>query len=194
MPMLMFRAANERDNQILEAHVHAALVRDEWTAEGQVMRRFHDLKLVREYSPVFALTMTIMHQLDEGSPLYGAIAQTLTASNADAIITLTGIDDTFAQTVYARHSYIAGEIHWNRRFADIIGSTADGRRAINFNRFHNTEPVDPAPRPLQPRRGSDQASDGGETSWVRITASDTASTSSRRTLYPHSTATWRSTA
>ena len=101
MPMLMFRAANERDNQILEAHVHAALVRDEWTAEGQVMRRFHDLKLVREYSPVFALTMTIMHQLDEGSPLYGAIAQTLTASNADAIITLTGIDDTFAQTVYA---------------------------------------------------------------------------------------------
>jgi inward rectifier potassium channel len=150
MPTLMFRAANERDNQILEAHVRVALVRDESTAEGQVMRRFHDLKLAREYSPVFALTMTIMHPLDEESPLCGTTPEMLRASNAEIVVTLTGIDDTFAQTVYARHSYVAGEIHWNRRLADIIGATSDGRRAIDFGRFHETEAADLPPPQRRP--------------------------------------------
>ena len=69
--MLMFRAANQRRNRILEARASLMLVRNEWTKEGTVMRRFYDLKLTRSHNPTFALTWTVMHPIDGESPLKG---------------------------------------------------------------------------------------------------------------------------
>jgi hypothetical protein len=69
VPTLSFRLANERRNQILEAQVAVTLVRDERTAEGEWMRRFYDLQLARQRSPIFAMTFTVMHPIDPASPL-----------------------------------------------------------------------------------------------------------------------------
>ena len=137
VPTLMFRAANRRRNQILEAQVSVSLLRDEQTSEGTAMRRFHDLALMRARTPMFSLTWTVMHRIDERSPLYRATAQTLAAARAEIVVTLIGLDATFAQTVHARHSYIAGDIVWNRRFADILGFGEDGRRVVDLRRFHD---------------------------------------------------------
>lgn len=134
---LMFRAANQRRNQILEAQVSVSLLRDEQTGEGTAMRRFHDLALMRARTPMFGLTWVVMHRIDEISPLYRATAQTLAAESAEIVVTLIGLDATFAQTVHARHSYVAGDIVWNRRFADILHVDEDGRRIVDFRRFHD---------------------------------------------------------
>jgi inward rectifier potassium channel len=142
VPTLMFRAANQRHNQILEAQVSVALLREEVTADGLRMRRFHDLVLARRRTPMFALTWTVMHPIDERSPLHGATPETLAAQHAELVVGLTGIDETFAQTIYARHSYRPEEIVWNRRFVDILGWTADGRRSIDYGRFHELGPAD----------------------------------------------------
>lgn len=56
LPTLMLRAANKRRNQILEAQLQIYLMRDEISAEGQFMRRFYDLPLVRSRTPSFTLT------------------------------------------------------------------------------------------------------------------------------------------
>src|SRR5579883_1835116 len=109
-PTLMFRAANQRRNLIFEAQVNLALLRNETTAEGVYMRRFHDLHVARRRTPAFSLTWTIMHPLDEKSPLWGATPESLKADQVEVVVTLTGTDETFAQPVYARHSYIADEI------------------------------------------------------------------------------------
>ena len=77
VPTLMFRTANERGNQILEARLWVFLVRDEVTQEGQPMRRFYDLSLSRQLSPVFNLTWTALHPIDENSPLYGETPESL---------------------------------------------------------------------------------------------------------------------
>ena len=58
VPTLSFRAANLRHNQILQAVVNVVLLRDEETQEGEMIRRFYDLKLARQRSPVFAMTFT----------------------------------------------------------------------------------------------------------------------------------------
>src|SRR5262249_50104697 len=71
VPTLMFRAANQRRNQILDAQVSMVLLRDEVSREGASMRRFHDLHVSRSRSPVFALSWTVMHPITETSPLYG---------------------------------------------------------------------------------------------------------------------------
>ena len=137
-PALTVRLANQRQNQLLAAHVSMTVVRDELTAEGSLLRRFYDLKLVRDRSPVFALTFTAIHEIDEQSPLHGATAERMRAVNAELVVTASGVDETLVQPVQARTSYLPHEILWDHRFADIIGYTEDGRRAIDYRRFHDT--------------------------------------------------------
>lgn len=150
IPTLMFRTANRRHNRILEAQLWATLVRDETTAEGEFFRRFYDLSLARSHTPLFGLSWTAMHPIDPSSPLYGETPQSLAQANAEIIVILTGIDETLSQTIHARHSFVAPEILWNHRFHDILSRTADGRRAIDFGRFHQVDPVAAAGR--SPRR------------------------------------------
>lgn len=134
---LMFRVANQRRNQIIEAEITVSVLRDERTADGGTMRRFHDLALQRSRTPMFSLTWTVMHVIDRASPLYGATPESLAAGNAEIVVALIGLDGTFAQTVHARHSYIGDEIVWNRRFVDILGRGKDGERIIDYRHFHD---------------------------------------------------------
>ncbi len=141
LPTLMFRVANERQNWILEAQIRLSLVRSEITKEGDVMRRFYDMSLVRSQSPLFALTWTVMHPIDESSPLYGVTPEAMVEDDMEIVVTLTGLDETVTQTIHARHSYVGEEILWNMRFVDILSKTRDGRRSINYTRFHDVMPI-----------------------------------------------------
>jgi inward rectifier potassium channel len=139
VPTLMLRAANQRGNQILDAAISLSFARQTVTREGLAMRRFEELKLVRARSPLFALSWTIMHRIDEDSPLFGATRESLEAGQAEIIALLSGTDDTLAETIYARQSYRAGQILWNRRFADVLSVDAAGRRVVDLTRFHDTD-------------------------------------------------------
>ncbi|NWF59248.1 MAG: ATP-sensitive inward rectifier potassium channel 10 [Fischerella sp.] len=142
VPTLMFRVANERQNWILEAQVRVTLVRSEITAEGEAMRRFYDMQLLRSQTPLFALTWTVMHPIDENSPLYGMTPEQMIEDDMEVVVTLTGIDETVSQAIHSRHSFIAGEIFWNMRFVDILSKTQNGRRSIDYSRFHDVIPLD----------------------------------------------------
>ena len=137
--MLMFRTANQRRNRILEAQVSLMLVQNEWTKEGSVMRRFYDLKVTRSHNPTFALTWTVMHPIDGGSPLKGMTDELLKEREAEIVATLFGVDESFSQTVHARHGYTADHIRWGWRFADIIGRTPEGRITVDYDKFHDME-------------------------------------------------------
>jgi inward rectifier potassium channel len=138
MPALQIRIANQRQNQILSAEVNVTLLRDEKSTEGELRRRFYDLKLLRDHSPVFALSFTVLHPIDRDSPLHGVTPAELAAQNAEIVVATSGIDETLVARVHARTSYLPHEIRWNHRFADILGWTEDGRRAIDYRRFHDT--------------------------------------------------------
>ena len=145
VPTLSLRLANARRNQILDAQVSVTLVRDERTTEGDWIRRFYDLQLARQRSPIFAMTFTAMHAIDATSPLYNASASSLAAEGAELVVTVTAVDETTSQVVHARTSYLAHEILWDQRFADVFTQTADGRLAIDYHRFHATGPIQSQP-------------------------------------------------
>jgi inward rectifier potassium channel len=140
-PTLMFRAANQRANQILDAAVTVSLARQVTTREGIAMRRFEELKLVRARTPLFALSWTVMHPIDEASPLHRATPESLYDAQFEIIVLLRGTDDTLADIIYARHSYMPDEILWDRRFVDVLALTPSGRRVVDLRRFHDTEPL-----------------------------------------------------
>ena len=141
VPTLMFRAANQRRNQILEAHITVAVLRDEVSGEGVIMRRFYDLAVARSHTPMFSLTWMVMHEIDEKSPFFRCTPQSLAATDLQVVITLSGIDETFAQTIHTRHSYGAADIVWDHRFADILSQLEDGTRVIDYRRFDDVVPI-----------------------------------------------------
>lgn len=151
VPSLVFRVANVRANQIVEAQVRVALARNEKTLEGEPVRRFYDLKLVRERNVMFVLTWTVVHPITPESPLYGADEHKLKEMDPQLICSLIGIDETFAQTVHARHSYLSRDIGWNQRFADILREE-NGERIIDYTRFNDLRPDEV--RPLDAKAGA----------------------------------------
>ncbi|HEY2708209.1 MAG TPA: ion channel [Caulobacteraceae bacterium] len=136
-PTLMFRAANRRRNRIVEAEVTVTLVRDATTQEGTTFRRFQNLDVLRTRSPVFILTWTIMHRIDETSPLFGETTESLFARRAEILVIVKGLDETFAQTIHARASYFPEEIVWGGRLVDIFTRDERGRPVIDYTHFHD---------------------------------------------------------
>ena len=140
-PTLVFRTANQRRNQILEAQLKVYLLRDEVSAEGLSLRRFHRLKLIRDETPRFTLGWTVMHPIDETSPLQGETAESLEQRKTTVLVSLNGIDETIMQSIHARHVYAARDIRWNHRFVDMIYDTARGDRYVDYRYFNITEPI-----------------------------------------------------
>ena len=140
-PCVMFRAANARGNHIVEADIHVTFARLEKTLEGETFRGLYELKLLRSRNSLFGVPWTVVHVIDEQSPLFGLDAQALEESMGELIVSITGLDDIFHQTVHARFSYSAYEIVWNQKFVDLIEDGPDGVRRINMARIHDYEPI-----------------------------------------------------
>lgn len=139
VPMLMFRAANQRGNSILDASATVSLASNYTTREGDVLRRFQELKLVRSSNPLFALSWTVMHPIDESSPLHNLGLAEMIERDIQIVVMLGGMDETIADRIYARHSYLPEEILWHHRFVDVISVTPAGQRLVDLDRFHDTE-------------------------------------------------------
>jgi inward rectifier potassium channel len=149
VPHLMFRMANWRRNTIIEAQLRVILLAEEKTEEGHVMRRPHDISLVRHTNPLFALTWTAMHTIDEKSPFFGSGAfERLRERKAEFFLSLMGTDETFSQTVHARRSYKLSDIVVGAQFADVLSFLEDGTRLIDYRAFHQTVPVSSASAPV----------------------------------------------
>lgn len=137
-PTLLIRVANQRNNLVIDAEATAMITHDVADASGGIMRRFEDLKFVRTRTPFWTLTWTLMHRLDQSSPLWGLSHDDLIAKNVEICVAITGIDETLAVPVCGHFSYPANEILWDHRFADVFSWSKTGRFQINFGRLHDT--------------------------------------------------------
>jgi len=140
-PTLMIRVANARHNMISGAAARLWLIHEVRSAEGLEFRRFVELALQRPENPVFALSWTVFHVIDELSPLLAQTPESLAAMEADLVLTINGHDENSGQTMHARQLYSAANIRWSGRYADILEEDADGKIRINYLRFHDVEPA-----------------------------------------------------
>jgi inward rectifier potassium channel len=139
-PTLMIRIANARHNTISQATARLWLFRAEHTQEGDQLRRYHELKLDRREHPMFSLSWTIFHVIDEASPLYGMSGDDLAAVNAALALNVGGVDDSSAQQLYARQLYSQHEIRWRYRYRDITSISPDGQFVLDYSKFHDITP------------------------------------------------------
>jgi inward rectifier potassium channel len=142
-PTLMIRIANARHNTIAGATARLWLVREEKSAEGQAYRRYYELTLHRNENPIFVLSWTLFHTIDESSPLFGATPDDLARADAVLMLTVVGIDQDSAQRLNAQKLYSHEDIRWQHRYVDILTNTADGRALLDYGKFHHTQPDGP---------------------------------------------------
>jgi inward rectifier potassium channel len=114
-----FRITNARRNQIIELEAKVLFTYFDFS-EGHKIRRFELLPLERNKVVFFPLSWTIVHPITAESPLHGLTALDLQRQDAEFLILLTGIDETFSQTVHARSSYKFHEIVWNAKFGSMF--------------------------------------------------------------------------
>jgi len=132
---LMFRVANQRTNNLMELQAQVMLMTVEGTAE-KPERKFALLTLERESVIFLALTWTIVHPIEQSSPLFGKTAEDLSKIQAEIVILIKGFDETFSQTVHSRHSYRYDEFVWGAKFSPaFVVDPARGDLVLELNRL-----------------------------------------------------------
>jgi inward rectifier potassium channel len=150
VPTLAFRVGNDRASTVFEARVHASLIRTEKTHEGPTFYRLVDLPLARDSSAALARSWTVMHVIDEKSPLRDATPDSLEADEIELVVTIVGTDDTSLQPVHGRVRYTLEDIVWGARLADVLRELPDGRIELDVSKFDDlvtTEPTTEFPYP-----------------------------------------------
>lgn len=127
----MFRLVNMRSNQLIEVEATVSLSMDDPDTGG---RRFFMLTLERNKIHLFPSSWTVVHPIDENSPLAGLSEADLLKARAEFIVLIKAFDDTFSQTIYARTSYTAEEVRWGMRFSPMIITAADGMTEMDVSR------------------------------------------------------------
>jgi len=150
VPTLAFRVGNDRASTVFEARVKLSLIRTEKTKEGMTFYRLVDMKLTRDNSQALARSWTVMHAIDDDSPLFGATPESFEAQEMEFVVTVVGTDDTSLQPVHGRARYGLEDVVWGRRHADVLRELPDGRIELDVSKFDDliaTEPTENFPYP-----------------------------------------------
>jgi inward rectifier potassium channel len=148
VPTLQFRIGNERDSRLLEAVIRVVLFRTEKTVEGVTLYRMYDLKLERDRSPALSRSWTVLHKVDPSSILFGATPESMDKDEIEFVLTLSGTDELSVQQLHAQTRYVASDVRWGARHADMLSERPDGRLRIDMSQFHEvvtTRPTDDFP-------------------------------------------------
>ncbi len=147
-PTLIVRLANARASFITEARAKMWALRPKLTAEGRRLVTFDELRLVKSENPALALSWTLFHTIDDGSPLSGLDIEALPASEMNFIVSVSGFDETAGQVVRARHTFAAQDVRPGHEYVDIISLDEQGVRHVDYGKIHDTRPA--GTRPVQP--------------------------------------------
>ena len=139
---LVFRMANLRTNQIVDATLTVLLAQYEFFEDGERFRRLYDLKLSRRRTSMFALSWTAIHVIDESSPLFGLDVDDWRAHEIELVVSLSGVDGTFGHTIQARHSYTLEDMLFDMAFVDMVTPMDEGYIEIDYRPFHQVKPLE----------------------------------------------------
>ncbi len=135
---LMFRLANERMSQLIENEIQVILAINV-DENGTSVRRFRNLELELSKISILSMMWTVVHPIDERSPLFGLGADDLIMARAELIVLFKAVDETYTQQVYNRRSYFFDDFVWNARFRPAFYTNADGRISVDIRKVGDYE-------------------------------------------------------
>lgn len=137
----MFRLVNVRPSEMSEVRARVSLA---WFEEigGVRQRRFRQLPLERHEVEFFTLHWTVVHPIDHSSPLRGITPERLREAEAEFLVLITGLDETFSTRLTARTSYFWDEVRWDAAFANIFVTSPDDTLTVDVDRLDRFDRLD----------------------------------------------------
>ncbi len=134
-PTLMLRIGNGQPSVMADAQIKISVLVSEVSTEGSRFRRTHELALARSFLPVFPLTWTVMHHIDERSPLYGLDRDSFIASEVRLFVSFQARDPSLASIVHAIKDYGPADVLFGMRYVDVIGLDENGITCADMTRL-----------------------------------------------------------
>ena len=138
---LMFRLANLRKNLLIDLEVEIIYSYND-NIDGKETRKFFPLKLERKRVSISTLNWTVVHPIDDQSPLYNITNEDLIKSEAGFAVLLKAFDDSFAQIVHSRTSYQASDLVWGAKFVPAFDRDRDGRIIFDLSKISSYKKAD----------------------------------------------------
>lgn len=138
-PTLMLRVANLRQYSMAEAEFRVMFHRDEQLSEGETFRRFYTLPLHFDRLIMFPVVLTLLHTIDETSPLYGVTREMLEEADGRFVVSVVGIETVIQAAVQSQKDYSWRDVRFGERFVEIYTETGEGRLTVDYGRLHETE-------------------------------------------------------
>ena len=135
----MFRIINTRSNQLINLEVSVSMSRVEPKPDGTRFRKYYALSLERNKVSFFPANWTMVHPITEQSPLYGCTPDDLEQSDAEFLVTVQALDDTFIQNVYTRFSYRFNEVKWGQKFRPMFDGNQQSPVRLDLDKLDETE-------------------------------------------------------
>ena len=134
---LMIRIANEKSNQIINAEASLIFSRNE-TIYGQIKRKYYNLPLERSKVKFFATSWTLVHPITKESILVAETIESLTASDAEILLTFEGINDTYADPIHSRKSYLYNEVEIGKKFLPML-NVEENSYVLDLSKLSETD-------------------------------------------------------
>lgn len=138
---LMFRIIHERDNELIDLDVEMTLSCLQTLPSGAKTRKYYPLKLERSHVNFFPLNWTVVHPITQDSPLAKSTGKSLADDDAEFLILIRAIDETFMQQVHARFSYHYDELLWGAKFEPMFDTSSQGHVAVRVSDIDRYQPA-----------------------------------------------------
>jgi inward rectifier potassium channel len=139
-PTLMIRMVNARLTPMTSATARLFILLAEHTSEGHFYRHVHDMTLNQSQLPLFIMPWTVMHRIDEESPLRGMDAEKMAQSDLRLFLSLEARDRVLAANVQDMKDYDSAHIHFDKRYVDAVTVDDLGHVTADLRRIHMLEP------------------------------------------------------
>jgi inward rectifier potassium channel len=126
---LMLRAAPHKNTNLIDAEARLTLGIN-ITENGIAVNKFYNLPLQMEKIGLLSLSWTLVHPINEKSPLYGFTADDFKSIEGEVIVYIKAFDDLFSNTVGISTSYTFDEIVYNAKFELMYTENADNTKTI----------------------------------------------------------------
>lgn len=137
---LMCRLVNLRRNALIDIEVQMIITFNE-QVDGKLKRSFYPLDLERNKISVLSLNWTLVHPINEDSPIFGKTLDELKAAEVEIFVILRAFDDTFAQTIHTRTSYQDDDIEFDAKFKIMHYHNDQGKTVMDYSLFDKIEKV-----------------------------------------------------
>lgn len=139
---LMFRIVPYKVNHnITDAQITVSVAFIE-TENDKPVFKFYKLKLERERIDTFSMNWTVVHPIDEESPLLNFTEEDMKNADLELYVQVSGFDNIFSNIVMHRSSYTYDEIVWGAKFKPMYHESEDGKTTIlELNKLNSFEKI-----------------------------------------------------